>query len=423
MTVLDNRKMWWWPPAGTIDEYEFAEETLDTVQRIAMHAARTYYVGLTLEDVRDDLESWLTEYTFTFRRDFDAFELRINQPILDQWCAVLHATLTKASKWYLTHNRPGGMTGGSIWWLAKTTQSSDAPLNRDDEPGMTVGQIGKPLWGSSELTDPAAHLFQLETIREAIANLRGYPCDLDYDAALAELDRLAGEPRRGQCGDFGCPYPPMSAKKGSRCYYHSRQEYYENSGTCSKDECDGKVKGRGLCARHLQRQYDAEAPPCTVDDCERPQKTRGLCSTHYRRKRASREIQNIWHAGAKPAYLTECSIDGCEAIQKAKGYCRKHYQRLLKSGSVEAKEAAPTPTCEAPDCDRVVAAKGLCSRHYTHAKRGQLPGWEHMAAAPCSVSGCTSPRIGRGYCLKHYSQYQRGQLDTPSPDDSGTPDG
>src|SRR5699024_4105833 len=156
---------------------------------------------------------------------------------------VLHATLTKASRWYLAHNRPGGMTGGGVWWLAKSTRSADEPVRQHDgDVGVAVGHYGRPLWVSSEAFDPAERLVVLETVREAIEHLSGEPCDLGWDDALAELDRLAGDPKPGQCGEFGCPYPPLTGKKGSRCYYHSRLEYYENIGTCSERGCERRIK-------------------------------------------------------------------------------------------------------------------------------------------------------------------------------------
>lgn len=77
---------------------------------------------------------------------------------------------------------------------------------------------------------------------------------------------------------------------------------------------------------------------CSRDDCERRVKTCGLCGLHYQRLHASVPMDD------PPLWLTKtpgelCSVKNCVREAKAKTLCSMHYTRLRQSG--ELGTAAP----------------------------------------------------------------------------------
>lgn len=91
---------------------------------------------------------------------------------------------------------------------------------------------------------------------------------------------------------------------------------------CSKDECDRRHYGKGLCVNHYNSQYRAsvKANPvllCGIEGCGRAHNARGLCNTHYQRSRAAKK---------------RCAVNGCGKPYARSGYCRGHFDRSVKFG-------------------------------------------------------------------------------------------
>lgn len=57
---------------------------------------------------------------------------------------------------------------------------------------------------------------------------------------------------------------------------------------CSKQNCDRKMHGRGLCGKHLQewqRKYNPNAKECSITGCDQNQNCRKFCTRHYQKWR------------------------------------------------------------------------------------------------------------------------------------------
>lgn len=93
--------------------------------------------------------------------------------------------------------------------------------------------------------------------------------------ALVNSNRL----RVGAVKSCGClRRQPLSGRKPNRCI---------------APDCDGRVKGHGLCVKHSyrwKRFRSFELPirqpsPCSVEECDRESRAKGFCDVHYQRFR------------------------------------------------------------------------------------------------------------------------------------------
>lgn len=71
----------------------------------------------------------------------------------------------------------------------------------------------------------------------------------------------------------------------------------------------------------------APKPRCSVEDCDNRVKAKGLCATHHslhtRKRRAS------------DPDARRCSVEGCDNVHFSTGYCQGHYSRLRRLGDVQ----------------------------------------------------------------------------------------
>lgn len=103
---------------------------------------------------------------------------------------------------------------------------------------------------------------------------------------------------------------------------------------------------------------------CSVDDCEKPVKGRGWCAAHYER----------WRQHGDPSIVivrtrAVCSIDGCDGITEARGWCHVHYQRWKKTGDPLKVRTRQPGTCTIDDCERAAYGHGWCQLHWGRWKR------------------------------------------------------
>lgn len=127
---------------------------------------------------------------------------------------------------------------------------------------------------------------------------------------------------------------------------------------CSIENCEVKVRARGLCATHYNRAYrnwEIEgAKKCLVEDCENVATSKGYCPTHYDRMRR----RGFFGTGKK------CSLEGCGKPMHALGVCATHYKAVRSKG--ENPSAKP---CSVVDCERFSESNGLCDPHVRQLER------------------------------------------------------
>jgi len=199
---------------------------------------------------------------------------------------------------------------------------------------------------------------------------------------------------------------------------------------CSKDECSGKVRARGLCATHYEqgrREGFAERVrpgpqpqqrPCSKDGCEVPRKSYGLCREHLRQARAAGELAEVYG---------QCSFAGCGKPNQRAGLCEGHAgqaRRGLPLSPLRAREARPD-ACRMGD-GREVLARGLCSSHYAQQQRGEevRPVKEYAErGVPCAVAECGRPSQSEGLCPTHYRRRLDGDEDWARPIPAKAPSG
>lgn len=122
---------------------------------------------------------------------------------------------------------------------------------------------------------------------------------------------------------------------------------------CGVPECDGAVRGRGLCNKHLLRLQRHGDPL-------------------LRKKAANGETCS------KP-----CVAEGCSTTAKARGYCQAHFDRVRKYGdpTIKKKLANGEATPERKRENRTRAQRtyyatphGIMRKRYATAKRRVLNG-------------------------------------------------
>lgn len=103
-------------------------------------------------------------------------------------------------------------------------------------------------------------------------------------------------------------------------------------GTCSVENCNGKVVARGLCSRHYKqlRRYGKvtitetliRSDHCLVDGCEGEVYARGYCEPHYKR---------FNRTGTPVKGRKVCLVDGCGKLADiGSDYCSEHKEDLGK---------------------------------------------------------------------------------------------
>lgn len=330
------RPLWWWPPAGSDRERLFVAETLDVVGRVAWQA-KAGMAGRAwswdLAGVDDDLEDYLLVRAFEFRDQADPGRWSVNEPLLEQWCRVLYAVLTRQARWRIAQAHQGGKDEHGRWRIA-TSVYAPASDQADKAGDATVGDRGRWLWDSGEPDMPEDHLLALERLRDTARTavlLDGGPVTPERVALRDRLDRMGWEQvmavldgqvpdegqrqrRRGQCVEFGCQRTPREGR--ARCSLHEGQRQAEKrraaaserGEVCSVEGCDRPRGPRGLCRAcyEHQRTHGGLAPlprardlTCTADGCDRPQEAKGLCSRHYEAQRWARRKAEREQAGGQ----------------------------------------------------------------------------------------------------------------------------
>lgn len=109
--------------------------------------------------------------------------------------------------------------------------------------------------------------------------------------------------------------------------------------TCRVDDCDARVKARGLCPTHysrwrrngtleISRKSPAKrpTPTCEVDACDQPAEARGWCHLHYDRWRRNGDV----HLHRRE--VSPCAVEGCQRSSRKRGWCEFHYGRWRRTG-------------------------------------------------------------------------------------------
>ena len=69
---------------------------------------------------------------------------------------------------------------------------------------------------------------------------------------------------------------------------------------------------------------------CSIDDCNRPLYGRGWCNTHYARWRRHGDPEHGGPIGRQTGTGQPCSINGCTAPVVASALCEGHYRRFKR---------------------------------------------------------------------------------------------
>ena len=80
---------------------------------------------------------------------------------------------------------------------------------------------------------------------------------------------------------------------------------------------------------------------CSIDDCNRPLYGRGWCNTHYARWRRHGDPEHGGPVGRQTGTGQPCSINGCTAPVVASALCEGHYRRFKRWGDPTAGSPSP----------------------------------------------------------------------------------
>jgi 5-methylcytosine-specific restriction endonuclease McrA len=214
--------------------------------------------------------------------------------------------------------------------------------------------------------------------------------------------------------DRTCSVPSCSRTPASRGWCHAHYARWTTSGnvradepirqlknsptswTCKVDGCDrGAVKSQ-MCTTHAYRKIRLGDPGpaidirrCSRDDCDLKHFGRGLCRLHWgRQHRLLRAVAD------RPA----CSEVGCDLPTKHRGFCNAHYQRHVALGDLPWTRPEGAPPCSMRGClNRSVNAEVvLCPRHARNSRNGR--GMPEPVCKKCGTDFPASAGAGKRYC-------------------------
>lgn len=80
---------------------------------------------------------------------------------------------------------------------------------------------------------------------------------------------------------------------------------------------------------------------CSIDECEKPVLGRGWCSMHYNRWR--RNGDPLVAGVERESNARACKIDGCAALAAVRGWCSRHYSHFRNHGHPTEKRWSEKP--------------------------------------------------------------------------------
>lgn len=356
----------WYPPENWFDLW--AEDTLEIVEKVWRREGLRLYFRPGEEWLKDDLHSWLIEYTLQVRDDarFDP-----SPDPRDQWRGILYARLKTAARWHFTRVMGGQGLGSSdeMWNVVHSSTSIDYLTQREADTGIPAESGMRYLWPTLDGGDPARVVELIETLEGMLSSDEPAPAVDD-----------------GICSEPTCTLPTHGLGLCQRHYETHREHWGREDGSsqlCAVKGCPAFAVSRGMCRPHYRRvRYievrDGIAAPerelatgegtiCRAADCARPVKAKGLCSNHHQQWRTGGRVPLRDGEVLVRDDLPPCSIDGCESAATSKGWCTAHYRRYRKYGDPMGEP--PSRACSSEGCERRYWGRGVCRWHWEQSKK------------------------------------------------------
>lgn len=107
---------------------------------------------------------------------------------------------------------------------------------------------------------------------------------------------------------------------------------------------------------------------CSVDQCDNRMRAKGLCPKHLRRLARHGDLHTVLPSHRKtPDGL--CTIEGCDNKHRSLGYCQTHYKKFKKWGDPLFVFEREKSVCQVDCCDKPTDSVGLCGTHSGRFRR------------------------------------------------------
>lgn len=107
---------------------------------------------------------------------------------------------------------------------------------------------------------------------------------------------------------------------------------------------------------------------CSVDQCDNRMRAKGLCPKHLRRLARHGDLHTVLPSHRKtPDGL--CTIEGCDNKHRGLGYCSTHYKKFKKWGDPLFVYEPEKRICQVDCCEEKSDTNYLCSFHYARWRR------------------------------------------------------